>query len=68
MEAWMITVLIVGAIVMFSFWGLMALGSRELKKKGQIQQQDERLDDWSPTNPDDDDDKAVYSTDGKRIR
>ena len=67
----MITILIVGAIIMFSFWGLMKLGSDEIKKKKKLAEQgttvyDERLADWSPRNDDDVDD-AVFSSDGKRI-
>ena len=74
METWMITVLIIGAIIMVSVWIIRIIIDSKKKnvvEKGQRyvdkNQSDERLADWSARNPDDEDDKAVYSTDGKRI-
>lgn len=66
MEAWMITVLIVGAIVMFSFWGLMALGSRELKNRERMKHYNPETD-LSPPSSDDLDDNARYDSNGRRI-
>ena len=68
METWMIIILVVGAVIMFSVWGLIALGNRELKKKEQQANSggNQGVIEWE--NKDDRDDSAVYDTDGKRIR
>lgn len=66
MESWMIIVLIIGAIVMFSFWGLMALGNSELKKKDRMRNYNPDTD-LSPPSSDDLDDNARYDSNGRRI-
>ncbi len=66
METWMIAILVVGAIIMFSVWGLIALGNRELKKQVRDEQVRDMGADWESAN--DRDDKAVYDTNGRRIR
>jgi hypothetical protein len=66
MESWMVSILIVGFIIMISFWGLMALGKRELNKK-KNQQTANYDDDYKFMHRDEFDGGATYDSNGRRL-